>query len=145
MYPQIIKYGIREYEEMLVLRTKILRTPLGLNFSEEDLERDKDDFLLVIRSSDNQCIVACCLLTPLDKKTGKLRQMAVDHTVQKSGLGTAMLAFAEYVATKEGFEKMTLHARKIALGFYEKYGYKIVGNEFTEVGIPHYKMEKIIK
>ncbi len=71
--------------------------------------------------------------------------MAVDNTVQKSGLGTAMLAFAEYVATKEGFEKITLHARKVALGFYEKYDYKIVGSEFTEVGISHYEMEKLIK
>lgn len=145
MYPQIIKYGSPEYKEMLVLRTKILRAPLGLTFSQEDLEKDKNDFLLAIRSSDNQGVVACCILTPVNKKTGKLRQMAVDNTVQKSGLGTAMLAFAEYVATKEGFEKITLHARKVALGFYEKYDYKIVGSEFTEVGISHYEMEKLIK
>lgn len=145
MHPQIIKYGSPEYEEMLLLRTKILREPLGLIFSKEDLEKDKDDFLLVIRSYDNQSIVACCILSLVDEKTGKLRQMAVDNTVQKSGLGTAMLSFAEYVATKEGVEKITLHARKVALGFYEKYDYKTVGDEFTEVGIPHYKMEKIIK
>ncbi|MDR1090149.1 MAG: GNAT family N-acetyltransferase [Prevotella sp.] len=144
MHPQIIKYGSPEYDEMLVLRTKILREPLGLTFSREDLEKDKDDFLLAIRPSGNQRIAACCILTPLDNKTGKLRQMAVDDTVQKSGLGTAMLAFAEYVAAKEGFEKITLHARKVAAGFYKKYDYKIVGDEFTEVGIPHYEMEKEI-
>ncbi|MFT4223981.1 GNAT family N-acetyltransferase [Dysgonomonas sp.] len=144
MHPQIIKYRSPEYEEMLALRTKILREPLGLTFTQEDLEKDKDDFLLVIRSSGTQSIVACCILTPLDKKTGKLRQMAVNDTVQKSGLGTAMLAFAEYVATKEGFEKITLHARKVAVGFYEKYNYKIIGDEFEEVGIPHYEMEKYL-
>lgn len=144
MHPQIITYGSPEYDEMLALRTKILREPLGLTFSREDLEKDKDDFLLAIRSSDNKNIVACCILTPVNNRTGKLRQMAVDSTVQKSGLGTAMLAFAEYVAKKEGFEKITLHARKVALGFYEKYDYKTVGDEFTEVGIPHYEMEKII-
>lgn len=145
MHPQIIKYGTPEYNEMLVLRKRILREPLGLIFTQEDLEKDKDDFLLAIRSSDNQRIVACCILTPSSNKIGKLRQMAVDSTMQKSGLGTAMLAFAEYVATKEGFEKITLHARKVAVGFYKKYDYKIIGNEFTEVGIPHYEMEKYIK
>ncbi len=144
MYPQIIKYGSSEYEEMLALRTKRLREPLGLTFSQEDLEKDRDDFLLVIRSSDNQNTVACGILTPVDKKTVKLRQMAVDDTVQKSGLGTAMLAFAEYVATKEKFEKITLHARKTAMGFYEKYDYKTVGDEFSEVSIPHYEMEKLL-
>jgi len=145
MIPQIIKYRSPEYEEMLTLRTKILREPLGLVFSEEDLIKDENDFLLVIRSPENQCIVACCVLTPLIGRVVKLRQMAVDNTIQKSGLGTAMLAFAEYVATQEGFEKVTLHARKVAMGFYEKYDYKIVGEEFTEVGIPHYEMEKNIK
>lgn len=145
MYPLIIKYGSPEYEEMLVLRTKILREPLGLTFSTEDLEKDKNDFLLGISLSEDSAIVACCILTSVDEKTVKLRQMAVDNSSQKSGLGTAMLAFAEYVSTMEGFEKITLHARKVAMGFYEKYNYKIVGEEFTEVGIPHYEMEKFIK
>jgi predicted GNAT family N-acyltransferase len=142
---KIIEYQTDEYQEMLALRTKILREPLGLTFTQEDMEKDKDDFLLAIRSSDNQRIVACCILAPLDNKIGKLRQMAVSDTVQKCGLGTAMLAFAEYVATKEGFEKITLHARKVAVGFYKKYSYKIIGDEFEEVGIPHYEMEKYIK
>jgi predicted GNAT family N-acyltransferase len=35
-----------------------------------------------------------------------------------------------------------MHARKDAIGFYEKQGYKISGDEFTEVTIPHFVMEK---
>ncbi|MEJ7682070.1 MAG: GNAT family N-acetyltransferase [Segetibacter sp.] len=35
-----------------------------------------------------------------------------------------------------------MHARKSAVGFYEKLGYKIVGDEFLELNIPHYIMEK---
>jgi predicted GNAT family N-acyltransferase len=35
-----------------------------------------------------------------------------------------------------------MHARKTAMGFYEKLGYEKIGDEFTEVTIPHYKMEK---
>jgi len=37
---------------------------------------------------------------------------------------------------------MVMHARKTALGFYEKLGYNVVGDEFTEVTIPHFVMEK---
>ena len=68
--------------------------------------------------------------------------MAVDESVQKTGIGTAMLSFAEYVAVKEEFEQIELNAREIAVGFYQKYDYEILGNKFTEVGIPHYKMKK---
>jgi predicted GNAT family N-acyltransferase len=35
-----------------------------------------------------------------------------------------------------------MHARKTVMGFYEKLGYKVVGDEFTEVTIGHYTMEK---
>jgi predicted GNAT family N-acyltransferase len=37
---------------------------------------------------------------------------------------------------------MVMHARKSALGFYEKLGYTPEGDEFEEVTIPHYLMRK---
>jgi predicted GNAT family N-acyltransferase len=37
-----------------------------------------------------------------------------------------------------------MHARKSAVGFYEKLGYKIVGDEFEEVTIPHFEMQKTL-
>jgi predicted GNAT family N-acyltransferase len=37
---------------------------------------------------------------------------------------------------------MVLHARETAVPFYLKLGYEVVGGQFEEVGIPHFKMEK---
>lgn len=140
--PKIIEYKSPEYDEMVSLRHKILRKPLGLSFSEEDLMKDKDDFLLTLYISRGYRMAACCILTPVDEQVVKLRQMVVDNTIQKAGMGTAMLSFAEYVAVKEGFEKIILNAREVAVGFYLKYDYEIVGEKFMEIGIPHFKMEK---
>lgn len=142
IYPKIIKHGSSEYDEMINLRYKILREPLGLSFSENDLEKDKKSFLLVLFMPVRNKIIACCILTPIDKKIIKLRQMAVDNSIQKSGMGTAMLSFAEYVAVKEGFGRIELNAREAAVGFYQKYDYDILSDKFMEVGIPHYKMGK---
>lgn len=142
---KIIEYQTDEYQEMLALRTRILREPLGLIFTDQDIKMDKDDMLLGLILPEKQKMVACCILTRIDDKVVKMRQMAVDTDVQKSGLGTSMLSFAEYVAEREGFEKIVLHARKVAVDFYRKYDYKIIGDEFTEVGIPHFEMEKQIK
>lgn len=144
IYPRIIDYKSTEYDEMVSLRHKILRKPLGLSFSEEDLQKDEEDLLLTLFMPHSHKMIACCILTPVDSKTVKLRQMAVDDTVQKTKMGTAMLSFAEYVATKEGFNHIILNAREVALGFYQKYDYNVVGNAFIEVGIPHYKMEKYL-
>jgi predicted GNAT family N-acyltransferase len=39
---------------------------------------------------------------------------------------------------------LCMHARKTAKGFYEKLGYAVTGDEFMEVTIPHYIMEKAL-
>ncbi len=38
-----------------------------------------------------------------------------------------------------------MHARESAIGFYQKQGYEIQGEMFTEVSIPHFQMEKQIR
>ena len=39
--------------------------------------------------------------------------------------------------------KIYLHAQSHLESFYEKFGFKRVGEKFTEAGIEHYKMEYI--
>lgn len=139
---RIIKYGTADYDKMVALRYKILREPLGLTFSAEYLEKEKEDMLCVCENEGQ--IVGCCILTPIDKTVVQLRQMAVDDSVQKKGIGAELLLFAEESAEENGFDKIVLHARKVAIGFYLKYNYDIVGDEFEEVGIPHFEMQKIL-
>ena len=54
------------------------------------------------------------------------------------------MQFAENLARDRGIKKIEMHARKAAVGFYEKLGYKVKGDEFEEVTIPHYVMEKAL-
>ena len=68
--------------------------------------------------------------------------MAVQNNLQGKGIGASMLNFAETLSRDKGYKKLIMHARETAVGFYEKLGYKVVGNKFTEVTIPHYVMEK---
>ncbi len=135
-----IEHNSAEYQAMVSLRMKILREPLGLSFTPEDLEKEKEDFLLC--AYDDDTMVACCILTKLTDDSCQLRQMAVSHAVQKNGLGRSLLDFAEKVAYDSGFRRMVMHARKTAIGFYQKQGYEIQGEEFEEVTIPHFEMQK---
>ena len=135
-----IDHGSPEYRKMINLRLDILRKPLGLSFTQEELNKEKEDILIGAFEDDE--ILACCLLTKTEPKTLRLRQMAVQNNLQGKGIGASMMNFAETVARDKGFKKLTMHARKTALGFYEKLGYKVTGDEFLEVTIPHYMMEK---
>ena len=41
---KIIDHGTKEYQQMIKLREDILRRPLGLTFSLEELEIEKNNF-----------------------------------------------------------------------------------------------------
>jgi predicted GNAT family N-acyltransferase len=82
------------------------------------------------------------MLIQIAPDTVQLRQMAVKAGLQGKGIGRVMMQFAENIARDRGNEKIIMHSRKTAAGFYERLGYKIVGEEFLELNIPHYNMEK---
>ena len=71
--------------------------------------------------------------------------MAVQNNLQGKGIGAAMMNFAENLARDLGYTRIIMHARKSAIGFYEKLGYKVSGKEFQEISIPHIIMEKRLR
>jgi|SRR5215213_8253916 len=137
---KIIDHGSKQYQQMVKLRDDILRKPLGLNFTPEELEKEKDHLLIGAYEDDN--LLACCMLVEENPDTVRLRQMAVLNNLQGKGIGKALMIFAENLARDRGYKKISMHARKNAIGFYEKMGYVRIGNEFEEITIPHYLMEK---
>ena len=137
---RIIDHGSKEYKQMVDLRKLILRKPLGLDFTPQELEKEKKDIL--IGCFDDDKMEGCCMLTDEGNKTTRLRQMAVLAGLQGKGMGRVLMQFAENIARDRGFKKITMHARQSAVGFYEKLGYKKVGNQFMEVTVPHFLMEK---
>lgn len=139
---KIIEHGSKEYRQMVDLRFQLLRKPLGLDYTAEDLEKEKEDILIGI--FDEDLLEGCCILTKIAPQTVKLRQMAVSSGLQGKGIGRVLMTFAENVARDRGMRRMVMHARKSAVGFYEKLGYNICSQEFQEVTIPHYEMEKAL-
>ena len=125
---KIIDHGTPEYEQMIKLRGDILRKPLGLDFSDEELEKEKENLLMGAYEDD--VMLGCCMLVEEKPQNVRLRQMAVINDLQGKGIGKALMQFAENLARDRGYKKITMHARKNAIGFYEKMGYKKMGEEF---------------
>ncbi|MBM3439320.1 MAG: GNAT family N-acetyltransferase [Bacteroidetes bacterium] len=138
-----IDYGSEAYQQMVLLRYEMLRRPLGLNFAPDELDKEKDDIL--IGAYEEEELLGCCMLTRVNEDTVRLRQMAVHQKLQGKGIGASLMRFAENLARDRGFRSLIMHARKTAIGFYEKQGYQTKGDEFLEVTIPHYVMEKILR
>ena len=137
---KIIDHGSPEYRQMVKLRDDILRRPLGLTFTPEELEEEKNNMLIAAFEDDQ--ILGCCMLVEEQPGTVRLRQMAVLNNLQGKGIGRALMSFAENIARDRGYKILRMHARSHAVGFYEKVGYRVKGEQFVEVTIPHYVMEK---
>jgi len=137
---KIIDHGTDEYRQMIRLRDDILRKPLGMHFTDAELEKEKSN--LHIAAYEDDRMLGCCMLVEEDPQTVRLRQMAVMNDLQGKGIGRALMQFAENLARDRGYKEITMHARKNALGFYEKMGYRKIGEEFHEITLAHYVMEK---
>lgn len=138
---RLYDHGSPDYYLALELRRELLRTPLGLDFSELEIAEESNQVFMGAFES-GEAIGTLTLV--LNGKTCKMRQVAVDSTHQGHGVGSKLVEFAEKWAKQNGFERMDLHARKTAVHFYQSQGYAILGAEFIEVTIPHFKMTKAL-
>ena len=139
MFTQV-HHGTKEYDQTVALRNEVLRMPLGLAFSEEELHEEKDSFHLASWSGD--ALMACLVLKPLTDTQLQMRQLAVRDDCRRQGAGRALVHYSESFAREHSYGEIILHARETALGFYEKQGYEAEGDSFTEVGLPHLAMRK---
>lgn len=135
-----ILYGSEQYEQEVALRYEVLRKPLGLEFTPEQLKAESD--LIHLGYFQAEELEACLILVPEGAGKMKMKQVTVAATRQGRGTGRKLVMASEKLAESLGYRIMYCHARDTAVAFYEKLGYKKVGDMFTEVTIPHFEMEK---
>ncbi len=139
---QIIPYGSEAYQLTVQLRDTILRQPLGLNFSSEELSNESNSFHLGCYLENK--LLGCLVLRPLTSTQIQMRQVAVVSTLQGKGIGRALVKYSEQFAEEREYTQMILHARDTALKFYQLLGYTKHGECFLEVSIPHWEMCKTL-
>ena len=138
-----IAFASEDYARERRLRDEVLRKPLGLSLEDEDsaIEKAQLHFGLFEPAGD---IVACVLAVALSATEARIRQMAVSPAHQGNGLGRRLLGEVEGDLRARGFRHLRLSARSSAVGFYERLGYRAVGDEYLSVTVPHVQMEKAL-
>lgn len=130
-----------EYDAAIALRAAVLRIPLNLEFTEEQLESESEEFHFGAFSVDGN-LLACLSFKVDSANCLQMRQVAVKTALQNSGIGQFIVKEAENWAKSKGFTKIILHARDVAVPFYSKLHYETVGDPFIEVNILHRHMLK---
>lgn len=128
-----------ELYEILKSRAEIFVIEQNINYLDMD---DVDYDSLHCFFMENHRIIAYlrAFYQNRDKKIVKIgRVLTLKHG---NGIGNALMLQA-LQAIKEKFkcEKVMVDAQKHAVGFYEKFGFKIISDDFLEEGIVHIRME----
>lgn len=76
---------------------------------------------------------------------GRIGRMAVRRPFRGKGVGSALLAEALAAARAAGMEQVHLSAQTHALGFYDRQGFRVEGDEYLDAGIPHRTMRLLLK
>ena len=128
-------------DETAALRQRVLRPHQTV----EQLRAEGDGLPGVAVYVDGE-VVACASVRPEpmpgDAREGdwRLRGMASDPAVRGRGYGAVALAAALDYARERGARRVWCNARTGAIGFYERHGFTIVGEEFDVPDIgPHYQ------
>ena len=67
------------------------------------------------------------------------RVLSLEHGV---GLGTRLMQESiDYIRANLPCEKLSINAQCHAVGFYERFGFRVVSYEFLEEGVPHVAMD----
>ena len=130
-----------EWDKYFNFRWEMLRKPLGM--SKETLKDElEDDSHHLIAVDEQKEVIGGGRLHFNNNKEGQIRYMAVSNTIQRKGLGSAIVSELEAIAREKGIQEMVLNARENAISFYLSMGYKETGPYKSDTGIPHITMCK---
>lgn len=68
--------------------------------------------------------VGTCRLHIVDGDTAKIERVVTLRSVRKTGVGRLTITAAEDWLREKGIKKVIIESRDVAVGFYEKLGYK---------------------
>jgi predicted GNAT family N-acyltransferase len=132
------------YQQVWQIREDILRKPLGMTLADDDLSIESDPNIITILAAidHGEEVIGCLILQRANSHNIQIRQVAVSENGQGKGVGRLLMKHAETMVKNKGFTKIFLHSRVPVREFYEKLGYKIISEEYLQIGIPHVTMEK---
>jgi GNAT superfamily N-acetyltransferase len=129
-------------EEIINLRHVVLRA--GLPRESAKFSGDDDTQTVHLAAKIQASVIGCATVLVNEwngERACQLRGMAVDPAEQRRGVGRLLLAEVEVIAAEKKVGLLWANVRKVAVAFYQKYGWVIVSKEFEiPTAGPHFKM-----
>ena len=131
-----------EKEIAFTIRKKVFVEEQGIPLHLEIDEFDQSSTHFIV--FENNEPIAAARLRLVDASTGKVERVCVLPEHRGKHFGVYVMEAIEEHAKILHVEKLKLNAQTYAIPFYEKLQFEITSPEFTDAGIPHRVMEKVL-
>ena len=132
----------QQWGEYFDLRWRVLRAPWDQPRGSEKDEFDEIADHVAVRDQEGR-LLGVGRLHLNNEKEAQIRYMATEEDCRGLGVGRVIIKKLEELARARGVERIVLNARDNVLGFYQRFGYTVIGPGPTLFGkVKHSKMEK---
>lgn len=126
-----------EFEAVKSIRTAVFTNEQGANADEEFDEYDANaDFALLY---DNGQAVGTARIVQTEKGC-KIGRIAILKEYRGKGYGGLLVRVITRRAFEKGISVVFVDAQNYAVPFYEKIGFRVIGDELIDRGLPHIPM-----
>lgn len=131
-----------EYPLSREIRIKVFVEEQKYTLEEEFDEIDNDSLHLVL--TENGKAIATARLAEISEGVFKPGRIAVLKEYRGKNIGAELLTIIIEKAKELGAKELHIGAQTYAVGFYEKFGFHTVGEEYPDGPIPHINMLRIL-
>ena len=134
---------ITELYEILQLRSEVFVVEQDCVYQDLDFKDQKS--LHVFGLKNDKIVVYTRIFKPGDYfECASIGRVVVQENERKFGFGHDVMK-ASIIAIKNHFnvDEITISAQVYLKKFYESHGFKKVGDDYLEDGIPHIRMDKV--
>ena len=126
-----------EFEIVKAIRTCVFTNEQGADADNEFDEYDKTSLFALLYEGDKPVGTARIAETAAGIKIGRI---AILKECRGKGYGADIVKAVTDRAFDLGADKVLVDAQNYAVPFYEKLGFKVIGAEITDRGLPHIPM-----
>ncbi len=141
MYILPIQFATPYFDEAFAIRRESLLEPLGLIAEPEEMEEEADAIHIACFTNNSE-LIAALSITDVEEQFAEFRHVTVKNAFQSQHIGEFLITQCESFVKNLGYNKVMVNAHEKVVDFYEKMGFRKVGDAFTASNILHFRMEK---
>ena len=136
-----IARDLNDFAQCIMIRTLVfvVEQQISANLETDEFENSSTHYLVTNKHNS----LATARWRFVDDRTAKIERVAVLKEARGKGIGRELIqCILNEIHLNSKIQMIKVGSQNSAIPFYEKLGFKVIGQEYLDAGIPHHLMVK---